>query len=217
MGGNLITADDLIPTIKQITVSFLEEIGSTGSQQNQFIFIYLNQALRKLANIAYVMKISDPLTISGNGDVTFQLNSQPITNMYAPLRIMDSNGKETAKRTAYADTKAGWWRESSNTALNVKGLTGSYTLHYIAYPAQLAQTTSVIEFPDAGSMGLAYYTAAMIVESLPNAKDLVAHYYSLAQQHLKIAVQATIDARGHSSGGYVPSLNTVDTAFLGGG
>jgi hypothetical protein len=212
----MITADDLIPTIKKLTSSFLEEIGGTDSAQNSFIFIYLNNALRKLANIAYTMKISDPMTINADGFITFKSGAQDITNLYAPLRIVDPTGKESAKRVSYVDTKVGWWRESHNTQMHVRGFNGAYTLHYIAYPAQVAQTSSVIEFPDAGSMGLAYYTAALIVESLPNSKSLAVHFYTLAQQHLKVAVQANIDARGHSSGGFVPSLNTVDLAFGGG-
>lgn len=212
----MLTADSLLPTIKKIVASFIEEIGNTDNQQNQYIFIFINEALRKLASVAYVMKESDSLTISADGLITFQRSSQPITDMYAPLRILDSNGREVAKRTAYADTRAGWWRESSNTPIHVKGLNGSYTLQYIAYPATVAANNSPIEFPDAGSLGLSYHVAAMIMEARPNAKDLATHYYALSNSYLKIAARANIDARGHGSGGYVPSLNAVDAAFGGG-
>ncbi|WP_214629989.1 hypothetical protein [Paenibacillus agaridevorans] len=212
----MITADSLLPTIRKIVASYLEEIGTSESQQNQYIFIFITEALRKLANIAYVMRVSDPMTISGEGFITFQRSGQSIIDLYAPLRIMDSTGKEVVKRTAYADTKSGWWRESSNTPIHVKGLNGAYTLHYIAYPSTVASASSPVEFPDAGSLGLSYHVAAMIMESRPHAKDLAAHYYALSQRYLKIAVQANIDARGHSSGGFVPSLNTVDSAFGGG-
>ncbi|WP_138752761.1 hypothetical protein [Paenibacillus sinopodophylli] len=212
----MITADDLLPTIKKLSASFIEEIGGTDTAQNSFIFIYLNNALRKLAKIAYVMKISDPLTVSLDGFVTFKSGTQDISSLYAPLRIINPSGSETAKRTSFVDTKIGWWRESSNTQIHVRGMVGDYTLHYLTYPAQVVQTSSAIEFPDAGSMGLAYYTVALIVESLPNSKSLSVHFYTLAQQHLKIATQANIDARGHSSGGFIPSLNDVDMAFGGG-
>lgn len=211
-----ITAGDLLPTIKKLSASYLEEIGSTDEAQNVYIFAYINHALRELANIAYVMKISDPLSISSDGFVTFNLNTQPITNLYAPLRILEPSGtKEVRKRTSFVDTN-GWWRESTNTQIHVKGLTaGSYTLHYIAYPATVATSSSIIEFPDSGTMGLSYYTAALVVESLPNGKDQADHYYGLYARHMKIAVQANIDARGHSSGGYVPSLNLVETVYKG--
>lgn len=211
-----VTAGDLLPTIKKLVASYLEEIGSTDEAQAVYLFPYLNHALRKLANIAYVMKISDPLSISSDGFVTFNLNTQPITNLYAPLRILEPSGtKEVRKRTSFVDTN-GWWRESANTQIHVKGLaSGLYTLHYIAYPATVATNNSPIEFPDSGTMGLCYYVAALIVESLPNAKDLATHYYSLAERDMKIAVQGNVDARGHSSGGYVPSLNLVDTVFKG--
>lgn len=211
--------------IKKIAVSFLEEIGSTDSDQNVYIFDYLDKALKKLAGIAYVMKISDVKALSADGFVTFQQSGLDIANMYAPLRILDPNGRELAKRTSFTDTK-GWWRESSNTQLHIKGFSltsqalaaGNYTLHYLAYPATISSSSSVIEFPDAYAMGLCYYTAAMIGESFVDSdKSLVSHYYNLADADIAIATQANIDARGHGSGGFVPSQTKTREVFRRGG
>lgn len=217
----MITAGNLLLTIKKISASYLEEIGATDGDQEVYIFEYINNALRKLAKIAYVMKISDAKSLSADGFVTFQQSSQDIANMYAPLRILDPNGREMTRRTSFTDSK-GWWRESSNTQISVKGFSlasqplasGNYTLHYLAYPATIASSSSVVEFPDAGTMGLCYYTAALIAESFADdGKGIVNHFYAKAKGHLRIAVQANIDGRGHSSGGVVPSLNDIDTAF----
>lgn len=220
----MLTVNDLLPTIRGMVRSFIEEIGSNQAEQDLNIRIYLNNGLRKLVHLAYIVKHSDPLTLNADGDAVFQRSSQTITNMYAPLRILDPSGREIDKRTSFVGTK-GWWRESAYTPLNIRGFglssqplpVGQYTLHYLAYPEQVALNSSVVEFPQAGSMGLCYYVAALIMESLPGDKDLVAHYMAVSQQHLRIVAQANIDARGHGSGGFVPSLNTVDTVFDRGG
>ncbi|AHV96155.1 hypothetical protein [Paenibacillus sabinae] len=209
----MVTTGDLLPTIKKLTASFVEEIGSNDTDQNFYLFQYINHALRKLASVAYNQKDSDLLAISGDGYVTFKKSGQDITNMYAPLRILDPNWRDVQKRVSFADTR-GWWRESYNTQIHIKGIaltanplpSGNYTLQYIAYPAAVSSESSLVEFPDAGTMGLCYYCSALIVESLDNAKDLAAHYYSLADSHLEVATQANIEGRGTSSGGYVPSL-----------
>lgn len=217
-----ITAGDLLPTIKKLAASYLEEIGGTDSAQNSFIFIYLNNALRKLAHIAYNVETSDELNLSADGYVTFKKNNQDIANLYSPLRIYGPDGRTIPRRSSSEDYK-GWWREAANTRIHIRGYTeksqpltaGNYTLDYIFYPTAVTQESSPVQFPDAGTMGLCYYCAALILESRPNAKDLVIHYFALANQHLSIAVQANIDARGKSSGGYAPTLNTVDQVFKG--
>lgn len=217
----MVTTDDLLPTIKKLAASYLEEVGSTDTDQNFYIFQFLTNALRKLANIAYVMKISDTKFIEDDDFVTFQKSSEDITNMYAPLRILDPNGRELTKRTSFVDSK-GWWRESANTQIDIKGFTlasqplsaGNYTLHYLAYPATISSSSSPVEFPDAGTMGLCYYTAALIVEAFADdGKTIANHFYQKAKGHLRIAVKANIDGRGHSSSGFIPSMNDVDFAF----
>ncbi|NJJ38542.1 hypothetical protein [Paenibacillus apii] len=208
--------------IKQLAASYLEEIGDEEGTQNNYIFQYMTHALRRLAHIAYQQKDSDALYISSDGAAIFQIGGTDISNMYAPLRILDPNGRDMQKRVSYADTR-GWWREATNTQIHIKGYAlatnplpaGNHILQYLAYPAAVSSLLSPVQFPDAGSMGLCYYVAGLILESRPNAKDLVTHYYNLAQGHLKIAVQASIDGRGTSSGGFVPSLNSVDLAFGG--
>lgn len=208
----MLIASDVTTTIKKLVESYLEEAGNTDQEQNNTIFMYLTLALRKLAHLAYYEKASDALYISSDGDAIFQRSGQDITDIYSPLRILDPQGRETPKRVSYADTR-GWWRESANTNINLKGFAlatnplpaGTYTLHYLAYPASVNSLNSPLNFPDAGIMGLCYYTAALILESLPTAKDLSNHYYGLADGNWEVVGLANSMGRGVSSGGIVPS------------
>lgn len=209
-----ITADKVITPVKQYVASFLEELGSTSDAQNTYLFNYISLTLWKLAHIAYQPKYSDVLNITADGYQTFKLSAVDITDFYAPLRILNASGQEVQWRTSYS-APTGWYKESASVRIHTKNLTGNHTLHYLDYPAEVTATTSVIDFPKAGLMGLIYYVSAGVLESLPNAKELSDHFYRLAEKDLKIAVLANTDARGKSSGGFVPSPFTVDQFFKG--
>lgn len=210
----MIYASDLVPTIKKLAESYLEEIGDEDGVQNSFIFQYLNQGLRRLAHLAYQQKDSDALYISSDDYHIFTIGGSPITNMYAPLRILDPQGRDMQKRVSFADTR-GWWREATNTNIHIKGYAlatnplpaGNHILQYLAYPAPVISLQSAVQFPDSGSMGLCYYVAGLILESRPTAKDLVNHYYGLADGYWDIVILANTMGRGTSSGGPVPSQN----------
>ncbi len=203
------TASDLITPISKFVASYIEELGSTSATQNTLLFPYITLALKKLAHIAYKSRTSAVLNITTDSDQTFLIGGSAITDLYSPLRILDSTNKEIVKRTSYS-SPVGWWRESSNTAIHTKGMTGNHTLMYIAYPADVTATDSTIDFPASGNLGLIYYVCAMIVESLPNAKDQATHFYNLANMHLKVAILANVDGRGVSTGGWIPSVANVD-------
>lgn len=208
------TASDLITPITKYVSSYIEELGSTSAAQNVLLFSYITLALKKLAHVAYKSRTSSVLNITTDGDQTFLIGGSAITDLYSPLRILDSTNKEINKRTSWSQT-VGWWRESSNTSIHTKGMTGNHTLMYIAYPADVTATTDIIDFPASGNLGLIYYVCAMIVESLPNAKDQATHFYNLANMHLKVTVLANVDGRGVSTGGWIPSVNSIDTYFSG--
>jgi hypothetical protein len=213
-----ITAQDLITPIAKYVTSFIEEIGSSSASQNVYLLNYISLALRKLANLAYQVKISDALSLSADGDVTFTQAGLAL-DFYAMLRIIKPDGRSLNKRTSFEDT-SGWWRESANMPINITGFTsapplaaGNYRLHYLKYPAKVTAVTDVIEFPEAGIMCLIYYTCAMVLESHPNLKDQTTYFYKMAKQNLKVSVLANTDARGTGSGGFVPSVSLVDTYF----
>jgi hypothetical protein len=216
----MLIASDLVPTIKRLAASFLEEIGDETGVQNAAIFEMLTMALRRLAHIAYQEKKSDALYISTDDDAIFQIGGSDISDMYAPLRIIDPNGRDMQKRVSFPDTR-GWFKDASNLQINIKGFTypgnplpaGDHILHYIHYPSTIASLDSIVQFPDAGAMGLCYYVAGLILESRPTAKDLVSHYMTLSKEHLKIVQKASITGRGTFGSGYVPSMADVDEMF----
>jgi hypothetical protein len=211
----MIYASDLVPTIKKLVESYLEEIGDGAAEQNSNIFMYLNQGLRKLARLAYQERDSDALYISSDDYQIFTIGGNAITNMYAPLRILDPQGRDMQKRVSFADTR-GWWREATNVNIHIKGYAlatnplpaGNHILQYLAYPGTIASLESRVDFPDVGSMGLCYFVAGLILESRPSAKDLANHYYGLADGYWEIVELANMEGRGTSSGGPVPSMVT---------
>src|SRR5690625_2624491 len=126
------TAGQLATLIKQEVKMDLAELGDTDSQQNQYIFDFISLALKGWAKLAYQTEVSDPLTIGSDGYVTFQKGGNDISDMYEPLRILQ-NGNEVRRRTSFAG-EDGWYKESSNADIHVKGLSGEFTLQYIRYP-----------------------------------------------------------------------------------
>lgn len=206
-----VTASDVINLVKTMGVMDIEEIGSSTAVQDANLITYLNIALKELAHIAYVVRVSDALTIIADGYQTFLRSTAAITDMYSPLRILSSTGTETDKRTAYS-APVGWWRESANTAIHTKGLTGANTLQYVAYPATVVSTSSPVEFPDVGIVGLAYWMLAAIKESR-NAMEESQDLQAKARARFKRIVLANQAARGFTSVGYVPNTEDIDNNF----
>lgn len=208
--------NEVLTPIRKFCASYLEELGGNESLQNSYLISYLSIGLKKLAHVAYVVRYSDPLNVMADGNQTFQVNGNgsAITDLYAPLRLIGSNGMELEKRTTYAASK-GWYREAANMPVHTKGISGVVILQYVAYPKTVALVTDEVEFPESALLGLAYHVSAMVMESLPNAKDLAVHYYTLSAQHLKIAVLANRDSRGLGSWGYVPTVSVVDEFYKG--
>jgi hypothetical protein len=205
-------AGQLATLIKQMIKMDLAEIGENSEAQNTYIYDFMSRSMQKMARLAYITRISDPLTISADGFATFKLSAADIADMYEPLRILDSTGREVAKRNSFGAPK-GWWKESANSQIHVKGLNGSHILHYIKYPKEITASSDIPEFPPSAYMGLVYDTMGMIKES-KNYYDEANNMYLLARTHLKIAVKANEDARGFT-GGRPPSINDVDAYYKG--
>jgi hypothetical protein len=204
------TAGDVITLVKTMNAMDMEELG-TDAQQTDKLIIFLNRALKELAHLAYRTKVSDVLNIETDGYKTFQRGSVDITDLYAPLRILDPTGRDTNKRTSYA-APTGWWRESDAQQIHCKGMSGNHTLVYVAYPTAVTTTSSPLDFPEAGMMALAFWVIGIAKESR-NAYEESNAMYARARERLKVLVLANEAARGVSSGGYVPSINDVDRAF----
>lgn len=205
------TAGDVMTMVQQMCAMDIAEIGNDAAGQQAFLVTVINRATKELAHLAYRTKVSDPLNIVADGYQTFQVNGAPITDLYGPLRILNPSGTETVKRSSYSGPQ-GWWRESDAAQIHTKGLSGNHTLHYVAYPANVSNSVSALDFPEAGLMGLVFWCSGIVKESR-NAYDEAAAMYSKGKERLKILVLSNIAARGTSSGGYVPSTNDVDTSF----
>lgn len=202
------TVDDLIGIMQVINTLDNADIGESDNGQSNYI-IFINRAMKELAHIAYRSRVSDELMISGDGYVYFQKSASNITDIYAPQRIMNAaETSEVPKRTAFS-APVGWWRESDGAAIHVRGLTsGSYKLHYIGYPTTVSATTDTLDFPEAGIMVLAYWCSALVKEA-SNSYDEAQAMRAIANKNMGVIVQANTDARGVSSGGYVPSQATL--------
>jgi len=204
------TAGDVITLAKTMNAMDNEELGN-DTQQTQSYLLFINRALKELAHLAYRTRVSDPLTITEDGFQTFKRNNTDITDMYSPLRILDSNGRLVNKRSSF-DIGTGWWRESDAQAIHTKGLSGDYTLHYVGYPAAVTETNSVLDFPEAGIMGLTFWVIGIAKESR-NAFDESEAMYARARERFKVLVLANQAARGVTPSGYVPSIEDVDRGF----
>ena len=210
------TAGDVITMVKIMNAMDGEEVGSTDAAQTSSYIIFINRALKELAHLAYRTRISDTLNIITYGDQTFKKNSTDIDDLYSPLRIIsDTTNKPILKRTAF-DAPLGWWRESDAQSINTKGMTGNHKLHYVGYPTAVVDSNSVLDFPEAGVMGLIFWVIGIAKEARNAFADSNA-MYQRAQERLKILTLSNEAARGYSTSGYVPAVDDVNRVFNLGG
>lgn len=204
MGNYSFSVGELTSQIKRMGRMNLATIGNSVDEQNTYIYYYITQAMWKYVALACVTRTSDPLTVTADGYVTFQLDGQPVGDLYEQLRILDANGKSIPKRTSWEDTK-GWYRESANSQLHIKGA-GVYTLQYKGYPAKAATADQVLEWPSSSYDLLEYETIGKIKESL-NDLEGANSAYAVADKLIPILIKANIDARNHN--GYLSPNDAV--------
>lgn len=206
--ANIYNAGQLASIIEKMSEMDVYDLGDDPST---YIYYYLNIAMLKLARVAYQVKFSDALTVSGNGYKTFQIAGTDISDMFEPMVIYDSNDNEIQKRTAYSATR-GWWRESENLAIHLKGLTaGDYTLKYIKYPARVTIASDPVEFPPSGYDTLIKEVVALIKYS-KNSYGGAEFADSQAKKSMGLAIQGSISSRGTGSSGQPPGPVDVSTA-----
>lgn len=197
---NLLNAGQLASYIIKMAENDVADLGATDAAQKSYIYPYLNMAMWELARLAYNVKFSDALTISSNGYVTFKQSTVNITDMYEPMAIYNASDSPVQKRTAY-DAPTGWWRESNNLEIHVKGLTaGAYTLKYLKYPATVSLDADTIEFPPSGYLTLAKKVISLIKYS-KNSYGGAEYMDGQATKSMPAAAQGTISSRGTGSTG----------------
>lgn len=207
----LYNAGQLASYIIKMSEMDVADLGATESAQKGYIYPYLNMAMWELARLAYNVKFSDPLNISSNGYKTFQLNSADITDMYEPMVIYNSSDVQQQKRTAY-DAPTGWWKESNNLEIHVKGLTpGSYTLKYIKYPNPVTLDSDVVEFPPSGYLTLAKKVISLIKYS-KNSYGGSEFMENQASKSMGLAAQGSISSKGTGTTGQLVGASDVAIA-----
>jgi hypothetical protein len=206
---NTWNAGQILTVVRTINKMDIDYLGPDQSTQDQTLIQFMNVALWKLARLMYNTEISDVLTVSGDGPVTFQKGQAPVTNMFEPLRIVDvSSGSEMPKRQAFTSAR-GWYCEGPNQPIDIRGFTGDFQLHYIRYPRQVTQASDPVDCPESGYHALIQEISAL-VKLTKNFYDEAAAAQNNAQVGYPAITQAAISARGPSSGGNPPSFRDAD-------
>lgn len=211
---NIYNSGQLATIIQNLAQNEMADLGATDALQKSAIYSLMNVAMMKLARIAYNTTYSDVLAISTDGFKTFQVGSQPIVNMFEPLVVLTSTDQEVQKRTSYS-APTGWWRDSQNLEIHVRGLTvGNYTLKYIRYPKLVTLDSDTVEFPPSG------YDA--LIKDIMSLVKLTRNSYAGAEYmdgkskvSLGEVTQAAMSAKGTGSSGQ--PIGTVDLATARGG
>lgn len=211
---NTWNAGQILTVVRTINKMDVDYLGPDPTTQNQTLFQFMNVALWNLVRLCYNTETSDVLSISADGTANFMKNTQPITNMFEPLRMLASDGSEAPQR--FTDSyPVGWYCEGPGQPIDVRGLTGQYLVKYIRYPRQVTQEADPVDCPEAG-----YKPLIMEISTLVKS---VKNFYAEAQAMEGIArtgydeiVQAAVSARGPSPGGNPPSFNDASRVRGGG-
>jgi hypothetical protein len=211
---NIYNSGQLATIIQNLAQNEMGDLGATDALQKSAIYSLMNIAMMKLARIAYNTTYSDALAISTDGFVTFQVSSQAITNMFEPLVVLTSADQEIQKRTSYS-APTGWWRDSQNLEIHVRGLTvGNYTLKYIRYPKLVTLDTDTVEFPPSGYDAL-IKDIMSLVKLTRNSYAGSEYMDGKSKAALGEVTQAAMSAKGTGSTGQ--PVGTVDLQIARGG
>jgi hypothetical protein len=214
--ANIYNAGQLATIIKDLARMDLEELGADDDSQNTAIFRFMNIVMQKMARMAYNVEFSDAKAINSDGYQVFDRNESPITDLFEPLTIVDTTPQENEmqKRTSYSGPK-GWWRESNNLGIHVRGITsGSYKLKYIRYPKLVTLATDDVEIPSTGNEALIMDVVSLI-KLVPNSYGGSEFTGARAKQAYGGVTQGAVSARGTGNSGQPPGPN--DTAVARGG
>jgi hypothetical protein len=213
------TLGELAAIIKMRNAMDIEDLGSEANQLT-FIAYYVNISMWELAKLADWSVESDAMTLSADGNVTFTASGIAITDMYEPKRIMYTVGgveRSLRKRSSDEDT-VGWWRESQNSPIHIKGFSASpalpstgYKLKYLKYPKKVSIESDEIQFPPQGYETLINMVSAKIKEAKNSLQD--AEYLNgKAKTGYNNVAQAGISARGTGSTGQPIGINDATQA-----
>jgi len=196
-------------TINKMDMSYL---GPDEGSQDQTLIQFMNIALWDMARLCYNTEASDVMNVTADGVVDFTRGNIPITNMFEPLRLLNiGGGNEMEVPKRYSDTApTGWYCESPNQPIDLKGIRGQVKLKYIRYPRQVTQIGDPVDCPESGYDALINKISAQ-VKSVKNFYEESAAMEAKAKDGYPNVAQAAISARGQSSAGAPPSFGDVTT------
>lgn len=213
-------AGQLFTIISSMCQNEMDDLATDTQGKKDAVYRLMNICLWKLPRVVYWSQYSDQLSLSADGFVTFNYNSSPITDMFEPQMIFQPNGQPLQKRQS-DDGQIGWWRESQNLQIHIKGFTsyaplaaGNYQLKYLKYPKQITIDADEVQIAPSGYQELIFDVAKMIKLSR-NSYAGSEFMGQNADKSLMQAVQAGLSARGTGSTGQPPSAQ--DASYVRGG
>jgi hypothetical protein len=210
-------AGQLFTIISSLCQNEMQDLGTdsdptTGQSQSQKDAVYrlMNVCLWDMPRVVYWSQYSDQLNLSADGYFTFQYKSTDISDMFEPQMVLQPNGQPLQKRTS-DDAPIGWWRESQNLQIHIRGFTsydplivGNYQLKYLKYPKQITIDADEVQIAPSGYNQLIFNVCRMIKLSR-NSYQGADFMGNQADKALSQALQGAISARGTGSTGQPPS------------
>jgi hypothetical protein len=205
---NTWNAGQILSVVRTVNSMDITYLGPDSSTQNQTLFQFMNIALWNLVRLCYNTEVTDTMTISADGPITFTKGNAAITNMYEPLRMLIiTAGIETEVQRRYSDTApVGWYCEGPNQPIDLRGITGSIKLKYIRYPRQVTQESDPVDISESGYKALIMEMSSL-VKNVKNFYEEANAMAANAKAGYPSITQAAISARGPSSGGQPPSMS----------
>jgi hypothetical protein len=211
---NFYNAGQLFTIISGICSMEMEDLATDPQGQKDAVYRLMNISLWKMPRVSYLSQYSEQLNVTIDGYVTFKYSSQDISDMFEPQIIFQPNGQPLQKRTS-DDAPIGWWRESQNLPIHIRGFTsyapltvGNYQLKYLKYPKQVTIDGDAIEIAPSGYYELIFDVCRLIKLSR-NSYGGAEFMGQKADQALGSSVQGAISARGTGSTGQPPSAADV--------
>lgn len=192
------TAGELASMIKKNARMDLAVLGSSATEQNTYIFYYMTEALWKHAGLVTYKRTSEPLVVVESGPVTFRIGDAAVDDMYTPMYILNADGFKLERRLSIDDMSDGWFRESFNDAIDIRGA-GTYRLVYRAYHPKIANETDELMWPQTSYSILMYETIGKIKQS-KNDDAGAAAAFGIAEREKLILIKSNSDSVGPSRG-----------------
>lgn len=214
---NFYNAGQMYTVISSICANEMDDLSTDSQGKKDAVYRLMNICLWKMPRVVYWSQYSDQLSLSADGYVTFKYQSTDISDLFEPQVIFQPNGQPLQKRTA-DDAPIGWWRESQNLQIHIRGFAsyapltvGNYQLKYLKYPKQITIDADEVQIAPSGYQELIFDVCKLIKLSR-NSYAGADFMGNQADKALMQGVQGAISARGTGSTGQPPSIQDASYA-----